>query len=90
MYEFCVDATVSFNQSSYSINENNGPVQIVVVLSNPSSSDITIQVLNTDESATSKKHVISDYTLHVANSCNTGMNTLPDMYAQCLRDHLWY
>ena len=41
-----------FNQSVYSVNEDAGPVQLVLVISNPSSTDITVQVTNTDRSAT--------------------------------------
>ena len=44
--------TVMFNQSMYSVNEDAGPVQPVLVISNPSSTDITVQVTNTDGSAT--------------------------------------
>ena len=44
--------TVRFNQSMYSVNENEGPAQPTLVLSNPSSTDITVQVTNTDGSAT--------------------------------------
>ena len=47
-----IDITVSFNQSVYSINEPDGPVQPVLVLSNPSSTDITVTVSNTGGSAT--------------------------------------
>ena len=47
-----VDITVMFNQTTYSVNENAGPAQPVLVLSNPSSTDITVQVFNTDGSAT--------------------------------------
>ncbi|XP_065892782.1 extracellular matrix organizing protein FRAS1-like [Dysidea avara] len=43
--------TVSFEQSAYSYDENNGPAQPVLVLSNPSSTDITVQVLSTDGTA---------------------------------------
>ena len=45
-------ATLDFDQSVYSVDENNGVVQVTVVLSNPSSSDITVQVFTTDGSAT--------------------------------------
>ena len=41
-----------FNQSVYSVNEDAGLVQPVLVISNPSSTDITVQVINTDGSAT--------------------------------------
>ena len=40
------------NQSMYSVNEDAGPTQPVLVISNPSSTDITVQVTNTDGSAT--------------------------------------
>jgi len=36
----------------YSVNENAGPARPTLVLSNPSSNDITVQVTNTDGSAT--------------------------------------
>ena len=41
-----------FNQSMYSVNEDAGPAQPALVISNPSSTDITVQVTNTDGSAT--------------------------------------
>ena len=41
-----------FNQTAYSVNEGDGPAQPVLVLSNQSSTDITIKVFNTDGSAT--------------------------------------
>ena len=39
-----IDVSVSFSQATYSVDENNGPAQPVLVLSNPSSTDITVQV----------------------------------------------
>ena len=42
--------TVSFNESSYSVAEE-GAVVITVVLSNPSSTDITVKLITTDDSA---------------------------------------
>ena len=41
-----------FNQSMYSVNEEAGPARPVLVISNPSSTNITVQVTNTDGSAT--------------------------------------
>ena len=41
-----------FNQSMYNVNEDTGLVQPVLVISNPSSTDTTVQVTNTDGSAT--------------------------------------
>ena len=49
-----VVATISFSQSLYSVAENSGVVEIFMVLSNPSPTDITVQVLNTEGSATGK------------------------------------
>ena len=45
---------MSFSQSTYSIGEEDGLVQPQVVLSNPSSTDITVQVTDTGISATGK------------------------------------
>jgi len=36
----------------YSVNENAGPARPTLVLDNPSSTDITVQVTSTDGSAT--------------------------------------
>ena len=44
--------TVSFNQSMYTVIENEGQVQPVIVLSNPSSTDVTIQVTDGGGTAT--------------------------------------
>jgi len=49
-----VDITVSFSQSTYSVDEDDGPAQPVLVLSNPSSTDITVQVRDTENTATSE------------------------------------
>ena len=50
----CIAITVSFSQSAYSVNEDDGVVQPVLVLSNPSSTDITVQVRSNDNTATGK------------------------------------
>ena len=44
--------TVMFNQSMYSVIESEGPARPTLVLSDPSSTDITVQVTSTDGSAT--------------------------------------
>ena len=51
--------TVSFKQSTYSVDENNGlrAVYPVLVLSNPSSFHITVQVEDRSVTATSKSSV---------------------------------
>ena len=40
-----------FSETMYSVNEDSGSAQLVLVLSNSSSNDITVEVLNIDESA---------------------------------------
>ena len=41
-----------FSQTMYSVNENAGSAQIGLILSGPSSTDTTVQVTNTDGTAT--------------------------------------
>ena len=45
---------VTFDQSTNSVNEGAGPAQPVLVLSNPSSTDITVQVRDIPKTATSE------------------------------------
>ena len=42
---------VMFSEIIYSVNEDNGSAHLVLVLSNSSSNDITVEVLNIDGSA---------------------------------------
>ena len=49
---------MAFEQSAYSVNEELITVQPVLTLSNPSATDITVQVINTDLS-TSGKNIVS-------------------------------
>ena len=44
--------TVMFSQTTYSVDEDDGPAQPTLVLSNPSSTDITVQVTSSGGSAT--------------------------------------
>ena len=44
-------ATVFFNESTYSVNENEGSVRPVLVLSNPSSTDVIVHVIDSDGTA---------------------------------------
>ena len=48
------DITIIFNQSTNYINENDGTVKLVLVLSNPSSTAITVQITDSELTATSK------------------------------------
>ena len=45
------DVTISFNQPFYNINENDGILQPVLVLSNPSSFDATVRVRDVRKTA---------------------------------------
>ena len=49
---FCIAIIIIFNQSTYSVDEDDGPAQPVLVLSNPSSTVITVQVRSNDITAT--------------------------------------
>jgi len=44
---------VRFNQSSYSVIEDEGPAQPTLILSNPSSTDFTVQVREIEGTANS-------------------------------------
>ena len=48
---FYTATVVSFSQTSYSLSEGTGPAQPVLVLSNPSSTDITVEVIDANISA---------------------------------------
>ena len=43
--------TVNFSESNYVVGENEGRVEPMLILSNPSSTDITIRVDTTDREA---------------------------------------
>ena len=51
--------TVNFDQSTYIIDEDNGPVQPLLVLSNPSTFLINVQVNSSDGSALGKLNLNS-------------------------------
>ena len=53
-YSFYVVPTISFSRSTYSFDEDAGPAQPILVLSNPSSTDITVQVRDNQNTATSE------------------------------------
>ena len=55
---------LSFNQSTHNVDEDDGPAQPVLVLSNPSSTDITISVFSTDGSATGKDTLLPSTLTH--------------------------
>ena len=45
---------VSFSESSYSVNETLGTIQLILLLSNPSSTDITVPIRTSENTAKSK------------------------------------
>ena len=47
-------STVEFSQLTYSIDENNGPLQPVLMLSNVLSTNITIQITDDSDTAIGK------------------------------------
>ena len=60
---YLVDATVNFERQTYTVNEDDINIEPVLVLSNPSSSVITVQVFSTDGSATGKQ--LTSFISHV-------------------------
>ena len=59
VYLYFTAATVRFEHEAYNVNEDDEKLEPVLVLSNPSSSVITVQVFSTDGSATGKQLTIS-------------------------------
>ena len=60
---YCYIATaVNFSQPIYIVNENSGPVQLMLDLSNPSSTTIIVEVININITAIGKDLV---YLVHV-------------------------
>ena len=66
MLAFLIVTTVNFNQSTYSVYENDGYVQPVLVLTKPYSIDFTITIQE-DSITASGEHflVASFYILHI-------------------------
>ena len=54
LLHFYAAITITFNRSTYGVNEGDRLAQPVLVLSNPSSTNITVQVRDTENTATSK------------------------------------
>ena len=52
---YFIDATISFEQQTYTVYETDEKVESVLVLSNPSSSVITLEIYNIDGSAAGKQ-----------------------------------
>ena len=66
------EITLKFSQSAYSINENNESVQPVLILSDISLIEFTVQVLNIDESASGKFTILQTALIEVVIDCVLG------------------
>ena len=54
LHIFHVDSTVSFSTPNYMVNEEDRTLQITVILTNPLSTDVDMQVTDSNNSASSK------------------------------------
>ena len=54
LHIFHVDSTVSFSISNYMVNEKDRTLQITVILSNPLSTNVNMQVTDNSNTASSK------------------------------------
>ena len=68
---------MTFSQSLYTIDEDKGSVQLLLILSNPSPNDITITVICHDGSATGKNMCIHTYSY----ACKNQVTTYVAMYS---------
>ena len=58
--------TVIFRYQAYSVNEYDGPAVLTLILSNPSSTTVTIEIFSTDGSATGN-HVLFSIIIFLDN-----------------------
>lgn len=61
---FWLDA-VSFSRTMYEIHENDGPLQVVLLLDKPALDSITVKIVSTEETATGKDCVYNSFESHV-------------------------
>lgn len=57
LYTCSIAATISFNQSMYSVGESEGSVQLVLDLSNPSSTNFTVGVTDRRNTVTGEEGI---------------------------------
>ena len=69
---YSVAVSVSFNQSTYIANENDGSVQAVLFISKSVESNITIEVITNDSTATGKHIEPINNVLHISNDITGG------------------
>ena len=68
----CVAITVRLNQSTYDVTENNGTVQLFLVLSSPSSFNETVRLIDTDidtDNSANGKIIARKYLMCKYNLC---------------------
>jgi len=83
--------TVTFSQTTpYRFAENAGSAQVELVLSNPSSTDITLQVLSTDGTAIGKYVITVSFKIIVFEPKDWCMHTLLLISALHRRSHKVY
>ena len=58
MFNICVAAAITFGQSSYNIGEDRVSIQLQLFLSNPSSTNFTVELISTDGSAAGNQQMI--------------------------------
>ena len=58
-----VATSIRFSQTMYSKAENEGPIEIKLVLNNTLPDDVTVQVVSNDNTATGRYTSISTYVL---------------------------
>ena len=68
IYLLFIVATMTFNQSSYSVDENidSGKMQITLHLSNPSSTDINVQIRDRGNGSATSKSFLAKLLLELA------------------------
>ena len=74
LFEFCCTGNnVNFEQSTYSVYEDSGSVQLVLVLKKPSSTDLTVRVKMFNQQTSATSMYVCSYVHHnlLYMYCNT-------------------
>ena len=74
--------TISFDRFKYFLNENNGTVQLKAILSNPSATEITVQIIINDGTAISKYADTRMYT-HTCTLCTCTHKHTYTLHTNC-------
>ena len=57
---------MTFNQSSYSVDENTGEIQITLILSNPSSTNINVRIRDRGNGSATSRSLVAKLLLELA------------------------